>query len=240
VSAIRHHRRAGRILWPTLAAFLLVGFQGWLGGVVVQQELASWIVTVHLVVALVIVSLLLYATVYAFFLDAPPPSAATLARRTPLTWAVIALIVLTLAQVAIGAQVRGHVDTALDAGAARTAVVGLVGALYVWHREMALVVLALAAGIGTLIWKRHAGERALALCGLAVAGLVAAQIGLGLAMAYAALTPALQIGHLTSSSLLLGAETVLWLLARWLPDTGNMGAGRGLDIAKEFRHASTT
>jgi cytochrome c oxidase assembly protein subunit 15 len=27
VSAIRHHRRAGRILWPTLAAFLLVGFQ---------------------------------------------------------------------------------------------------------------------------------------------------------------------------------------------------------------------
>jgi heme A synthase len=62
-----------------------------------------------------------------------------------------------------------------------------VGALYVWHREMALVVLALAAGIGILIWKRHAGERALALCGLAVAGLVAAQIGLGLAMAYAAL-----------------------------------------------------
>jgi len=94
VSAIRHHRGAGRILWPTLAAFLLVGFQGWLGGVVVQQELASWIVTVHLVVALVIVSLLLYATVYAFFLDAPPPAAATRARRTPLTWAVIALIVL--------------------------------------------------------------------------------------------------------------------------------------------------
>ena len=32
-----------------------------------QHELAAWIVTVHLIVALVIVSLLLYATVYAFF-----------------------------------------------------------------------------------------------------------------------------------------------------------------------------
>ena len=46
VSASSPRRRA--ILWPTLAAFLLVGFQGWLGGVVVQHELAAWIVTVHL------------------------------------------------------------------------------------------------------------------------------------------------------------------------------------------------
>jgi cytochrome c oxidase assembly protein subunit 15 len=238
VSAIRHHRRTGPILWPTLAAFLLVGFQGWLGGVVVQQELAGWIVTVHLVVALVIVSLLLYATVYAFFLDEPRPSAVTIARRKPLSWAVLALIVLTLAQVALGAQVREHVDTALDAGTGRTVVVGTVGVLYIWHREMALLVLALAAGITALIRKRHAADRALTLSGVAVIGLVAAQLGLGLAMAYVALTPVLQIGHLTSSSLLLGAETVLWLLPRWLPDSGNTAAGRGLHIAKEFRHAS--
>ena len=70
VSAWRHHRQTAKIFWPTLAAFLLVGFQGWLGGVVVQQELTAWIVTVHMVVALVIVSLLLYATVYAFFASA--------------------------------------------------------------------------------------------------------------------------------------------------------------------------
>src|SRR5262245_6563212 len=130
VSAFRHHRRTGGILWPTLAAFLLVGFQGWLGGVVVQQELASWIVTVHLVVALIIVSLLRYATVFAFFSDHPRPSAATVARRVPLSWAVLALILLTLVQVALGAQVRGHVDSALDAGTARTVVVETIGALY--------------------------------------------------------------------------------------------------------------
>ena len=72
--------------------------------------------------------------------------------------------------------------------------------------------LALAAGIAALVRKRHAADRALTLSGVAVIGLVAAQIGLGLAMAYVALTPALQVGHLTASSLLLGAETVLWLL----------------------------
>jgi heme a synthase len=238
VSAIHHHRRAGRILWPTLAAFLLVGFQGWLGGVVVQQELAAWIVTLHLVVALIIVSLLLYATVFAFFSSEPRPSAGAILHRQPLSWAVLTLIAVTLAQVALGAQVRGHVDTALDTGTARTVVVGTVGPLYLWHREVALVVLALAGGIGLLIWKRHFTDRPLILSAAAVVTLVAVQIGLGLAMAYGAVTPPMQIGHLTSSSLLLGAETVLWLLARWLPDSGNSAAGRGFHRSKEVHHAS--
>lgn len=240
VSAIRHHRRTGRILWPTLAAFLLVGFQGWLGGVVVQQELAAWIVTVHLVVALIIVSLLVYATVFAFFIDEPRPSARAIQHRTPLSWMVFALIIVTLAQVALGAQVRGHVDAALDAGTPRTVVIGTIGALYIWHREVALLVLALTLGMAALIWRRHRSDRALTLSATAIISLVALQIGLGVVMAYVAVTPPLQIGHLTSSSLLLGAETVLWLLARWLPDGGNTAAGRGFDRWKEIHHASIT
>ncbi|MFM8535536.1 MAG: COX15/CtaA family protein, partial [Acidimicrobiia bacterium] len=62
VSAWRHHRRDPHILWTTIAAFLLVGFEGWLGGRVVAHELAAWIVTAHLIVAIIIVQLLLYAT----------------------------------------------------------------------------------------------------------------------------------------------------------------------------------
>ena len=67
ISAWRHHRRDPHILWPTVAALLLTGYEGWLGGRVVAHELAPWIVTAHLVVAIVIVLLLLYATVYAIY-----------------------------------------------------------------------------------------------------------------------------------------------------------------------------
>src|SRR5215468_8118501 len=66
VSAWRHHRREPRILWASVAALLLTGFQGWLGGRVVARALAEWIVTAHLIFALVIVQLLLYATVRAW------------------------------------------------------------------------------------------------------------------------------------------------------------------------------
>jgi cytochrome c oxidase assembly protein subunit 15 len=217
VSAWRHHRRTPRIFWPTLAAFLLVGFQGWLGGLVVQQELAAWLVTIHMVVALVIVSLLLYATVYAFFAD----GAATRVRgggRRPLAWTTLALILITLVQVILGTQVREGVDHALDAGIARINALASVGQLDIWHREAALIVVAATAVLALLVWTRHAHETALTRAALLVVALVALQIVLGLTMAYLALTPSAQVAHLTASSLLLGAETVVFLLARWLPD----------------------
>ena len=81
VSAWRHHRREPRILWTTIAALLLTGFQGWLGGRVVAHELAAWIVTVHMFVALVIVQMLLYVTVRAF----PPMHRSTRAPEHPST-----------------------------------------------------------------------------------------------------------------------------------------------------------
>ena len=50
-----------------------------------------------------------------------------------------------------------------------------------------------------------------------LAALVAVQLGLGLTLAYLGLTPPAQVAHLTVASLLLGSETVLFLLARWSP-----------------------
>ncbi len=111
VSAWRHHRRHPRILWPVVAAVLLTGFQGWLGGRVVAHDLAAWIVTVHMVVALVIVSLLLVAVLESMTNGKPgvaPPGRRAIARWTCL------VIAVSLFQVGLGTQVRGRVDAALD------------------------------------------------------------------------------------------------------------------------------
>jgi cytochrome c oxidase assembly protein subunit 15 len=217
ISAWRQHRHTPRILWPTLTAFLLVGFQGWLGGVVVQQELATWLVTVHMVVALIIVSLLLYATVFAFFVDRPVKSAAG-RRRRALQWTALALMGVTLLQVVLGTQVREHIDLALAAGIARADALASVGRFDLWHREAALVVVVATAVLVWLVWTRHAADVAVRRATALVIGLVVAQVLLGVTMAYLALTPAAQVAHLTASSLLLGAETVVFLLARWLPE----------------------
>jgi cytochrome c oxidase assembly protein subunit 15 len=218
ISAWRHHRQTPRIFWPTLAAFLLVGFQGWLGGVVVQQELAAWIVTVHMVVALVIVSLLLYSTVYAFLSSGPAARiAASSAARPLLAWSTLALLALTLVQVILGTQVREGIDHALDAGVDRANALATVGRFDLWHRDAALLVIAASAWVFWLVWTRHRAELTLVRVTLVLGALVGLQVLLGASMAYGALTPPAQVAHLSASSLLLGAQTVLLLLARWLP-----------------------
>ena len=234
VSAWRHHRRTPRIFRPTLAAFLLVGFQGWLGGVVVQQELTAWIVTVHMLVALVIVSLLLYATVYAFFADGAAARVHGAARR-PLAWSALALIVLTLVQVALGTQVREGIDEALAHDTPRAEALATVGRYDTWHRDAALAVAALTMWVVWLVWTRHRREAALARTALLMASLVGLQVLLGLTMAYVALAPAAQVAHLTASALLLGAQTMLFLLARWLPEGEVSGAASRVQSAAPAR-----
>ena len=203
VSAWRHHRREPRILWTTVAALLLTGFQGWLGGRVVANELAAWIVTVHMIVALVIVQLLLYATVRAWRKAGGPGS--------PF---VIGMIVVTMIQIGLGTQVRGAIDAAIDSGVARTSALASVGLFDHLHRDAAFIVFAGALLI--VLWVRGSfpGERTPIRWAYVVAGLATLQIALGAVMAYVSLAPAAQVGHLTVASLLLGAETVLFLLAR--------------------------
>jgi heme a synthase len=205
VSAWRHHRRDPRIVWTTTFALLLTGFQGWLGGRVVAHELAAWIVTVHMIVALIIVQMLLYVTVSAQ--GAPRAQGAKGARG-----AMFVLILITLVQIAFGTQVRGAVDTALDAGVARDLALGAVGQLDYLHRDLAFAVVAGAAAVWLWLRSKHAGT-VVVWWALVVLVLATLQVALGAVMAYGSLLPAAQVGHLTVASLLLGAETVVLLLS---------------------------
>jgi cytochrome c oxidase assembly protein subunit 15 len=215
VVAIRDHRRTPRILRPTTLAFVLVGFEGWLGGVVVKEELAAWIVTAHLVVALIIVSLLLYATLFAFF-GASARRTAPQGRRA-LAWTTLLLIAVTLGQVTLGALVRGGIDEAVTLGTPRSDALATVGWPDRWHRDLALVVFGLVLVQLLQIWSRREHHPALIRATYATVALVLAQLALGLSLAYVGLTPAAQVAHLSAASLLLGAQTVMFLLARWLP-----------------------
>jgi cytochrome c oxidase assembly protein subunit 15 len=225
ISAWRHHRRDPHILWPTVVAFLLTGYEGWLGGRVVAHELAPWIVTAHLVVAIVIVLLLVYATVYALYrrpavmvegrrgvvVDDEPDRA----PRTALVATIAVMIVVTLAQVAVGTQVRGNVDDALDAGVARPQALATVGMFDSVHRTSALAVMSLALVALLVVWSKHPNEKRIAQWTYAVVALAATQIVLGVVLAFVALAPPFQVLHLTVASLLMGAQMVQLLVAWW-------------------------
>jgi cytochrome c oxidase assembly protein subunit 15 len=207
VSAWRHHRREPRILWTSIAALLLTGFQGWLGGRVVAHELAGWIVTVHLIVALVIVQMLLFVTVVA----QDKPEGLSPRGDRPLGLSIGVLILITLIQIALGTQVRGGVDAALDAGTMRADALATVGTIDYLHRDAAIAVL--LGAILLTAWLIARRENSLLPWSYAVLALAALQVAIGVVMAYVSLLPAAQVLHLTIASLLLGAETVLVLVS---------------------------
>jgi cytochrome c oxidase assembly protein subunit 15 len=215
VSAWRRHRRSPRILWPVVAALLLTGYEGWLGGRVVAYELAPWIVTAHLVVALVIVQLLLWATVESLVGDALANRRTVSRGLGRIGWAAWAATILLLVQVGVGTQVRGRVDTALQR-LPRAEALATVGSIDTTHRELAALVVLAVVALWAGVWLRHATHRPLRWAANTAIAAVVVQIAAGVALAGLGLPPIAQVVHLTVSAVLLGALTTVGLVAwRW-------------------------
>ncbi|NJM26795.1 MAG: hypothetical protein HC859_16295, partial [Bacteroidia bacterium] len=60
IFSFRYRKHDPRLTILSVATFVLVGFQGWIGSVVVSTNLTPWTITVHMFLALVIVALLAY------------------------------------------------------------------------------------------------------------------------------------------------------------------------------------
>ena len=213
VLAIKHYRHAPRILWPTVAAFVLVLFEGWLGGQVVLSELQPLILSLHLAFALIIVSLLLYATVCAFF-DGGRPLDDLPAWRKNLGWGSFVVGFLTLIEIGLGAAVRGHVQIVAkkEPPVLRAEWLENAGMTFGLHRVYAIFLVCLIAGL--LYWAfQKAEEKWLKRSLWLTTVLVALQPLTGIIMSRYGLPAYAQVLHLWFGSLLLGAITLNGLIA---------------------------
>lgn len=105
VFAFPYLKSNSKIFWLSFTAFILVGFQGWIGSKVVATDLATWMITIHMLIALVIVALLIYTVsisqqflIIQFKID-----------RSLKTFVVLSIII-SLIQIVSGTQVREKVD----------------------------------------------------------------------------------------------------------------------------------
>lgn len=96
------------VFYLSLSVLLITCFQGWLGSQVVASNLKPYMITLHMLLALFIVALLIYAIARSQhdFISALDTSQIPPAVKTVLTVAMA----MTLLQVAMGTQVREAVD----------------------------------------------------------------------------------------------------------------------------------
>ena len=188
-------------LWAFTAATFGIAVQGWLGAKVVSANLAGYMVTLHMALALIILFLLL-AAVWPR-IQAPntplPPYLKTLALFG---------LILTFVQVALGTQVREAVDGYLetDTPVSREAVIDLVGIIFLVHRSYSLTILALNAYIGFQLQRAGLLTSLQGRWHLLGWGILLLTIPTGMVLAYLGLPHWAQPIHLTGGSLLAAQQ----------------------------------
>lgn len=181
---------APRLFYGSLAALLLVVFQGWLGSVVVESELMPGIITLHMLLAMILLSLLISLQAWS--------SSARTGCNLPGAKFLYALVIL---QVILGTQVREKVDefTKEPAGIARENWLDYAGWVDHVHRPLSLLVLAVSFFILVVARQRRESSRLPAWILAAVVG----QVVLGVVLAYTGLPPWSQTAHLVLGAGLL-------------------------------------
>jgi len=218
ILSIRLRKDRPRLFWGSLVAFLFVGFQGWLGGVVVKSKLMPGMISLHLICAIILFCLLIAIAMGACkiwpnlgFGMAPG------VHRQVRFFAIVFFIAASI-QVVLGAQVREAIDVAVhharDAGEVlpRTLWVEAAGLVHKFHRSFAWVLVVSALGIivpvlrsGVSGWRRVVPiGTALVLLGQMITGITLDRYGM---------PPGSQIFHLGlgCSAVCLGFFLVLAL-----------------------------
>lgn len=211
VWAVRRHRRRGDVLWPAVAALVLVSVQAYLGRQVVLGLLAADLVTAHLAMALAVVGCLVYVTVSAVL---PRHASARSDRRFARLSAAVAG--LAFVQALVGSAVTGHGaglvyrDFPLMGGAVVPAVTSASEALHVAHRLLAYLLAAAVVWlcVAALRHRRarqaagawHRPLRWLVTLPLWTAALVIVQVALGVANLWFELSPLSVVPHLAVAS----------------------------------------
>jgi cytochrome c oxidase assembly protein subunit 15 len=178
----------------SVAGLVLVILQGGLGAYVVRTNLKTGIITLHMLMALLVL---------AAFMAAWMRTLRTQAKAEPGLFRLsLAALLLTLVQILLGTQVREQIDElAIVLGSDRRAewIAGL-DALYDVHKVFYYAIAAAAAAVW---WQgRRAGTRTLRLLSWWLPAVVLAEVLLGLGMHHLAVPAVFQPLHLLAATLL--------------------------------------
>jgi len=203
------YREVNKLI-PFLSIFnlVLIGFQGWLGSIVVSTNLVSWIVTVHMLLALAILAIAI--TTYHLAKVTGRPGL----RVNPVTkFVTILALLISILQITLGTEVREKIDSVATRfqGGYRTEWIKNAGDIFTNHRDLAILVLVINLMLYALV-RRAFNKHSLQQQIMSFAFLMLIlQIVSGVLLSYLALPPYAQALHILLASLLFGAQYYLML-----------------------------
>lgn len=195
-----------------IATLVIVIFQGWLGSIVVSTNLLPWMVTIHMLPALLIVALLIILYLRVKEIKIAVLAAVRLSKEQML---LITLLILSLIQVVIGTQVREEVDTVALANnyQDRASWIEELGIVFYIHRSYSILLVLLHAFLSWQLFRKLGSAHRLTRISLFLFAVVGIEILSGIIMAYFAIPAFLQPMHLLFGTALFGIQFYLLKLS---------------------------
>ncbi len=201
-----------RIFWLSGVNLLLVLFQAWLGSIVVSTNLMAWVITVHMLVAILILAI----SIYTFFDIKTFKNNNLINAKVSLGIKILALIlvILSIVQITIGTEVREEVDAVQTqfTELRRGEWLNEVGRVFTQHKELAMLLI-FANGLFFFLLKRGNNYNVkTVLYGKYVIFLLVLQIITGLILSNFSLSPWGQAPHILLATLMFGVQFYLSLI----------------------------
>jgi len=211
--SFRYWKTKRKIVSLSALVVFLMGFQGWLGATVVYSVLQPVQITIHMLMALLIVALMVY------LISELPESTTkkTLVFDKRLNNVLIIAIGLSLVQIALGTQVRQLIDevsSALDYGQ-RELWIGLIGNTFKIHRSFAII---LVLTNGLLFFRNYKLNLGFQLVN-AVFVVVMLEVVSGVILSYFDMMALMQPVHLVAASVLFVLQIALYFQLKKLKTT---------------------
>ncbi|MCH6200380.1 COX15/CtaA family protein [Aquiflexum sp. LQ15W] len=206
-------------LWPlskriTILSVLnlfLVLFQAWIGSIVVSTNLLPWMITLHMILALVIVCVLLYVHFQSYKLIYPSKS--TTEKPNTLFGILVIGFLLMLVQIVFGTQVREEMDVvAFEFGnLLRGEWIDHLGLVFIVHRSYSILLLAVHLLFFYQVYKNTLRHVSIFKWSQGLILVIFLEILTGVGMAYFGVPAFLQPVHLLLGTMIIGIQFVILL-----------------------------
>jgi cytochrome c oxidase assembly protein subunit 15 len=195
-----------------LSVLALIGVlvQAWLGAKVVATDLHEGMITIHMVMALLIVGLLIYTAVRSYNGVLKTEKISNISKVNLIAFASAGI---AFAQLILGTQVREKVDTVskIIGESGRSEWIENLGITFYIHRSFSILVLLLHVGLIYSLWKNASKNGRIQTLGKSLLAILVVEVITGIIMAYFAIPKPLQPVHMLLASIALGIHVLLIL-----------------------------
>ena len=190
----------------SLLTIIAVGFQAWLGKIVVDTNLNPYSITIHMLMALLIISILIF--IYSLNSNYKKNNVKSIALKN----IVLLSLIFTTIQILIGTQVREFVDEqiVMMGETKKNLWLLVLPSIFLTHRSFSLLILTVNFFIIYISRKINLNSKII----FWILGIIAIEIILGIAMYYLHFPFSSQPLHLLLATILFGVQFYFYMSIR--------------------------